>query len=213
MIRSAMVAALLLLAGSASAALMNPSMGAGAQGIGPLVLNDGQWTFGQLSLDPDNDWWVSPSSPSTFLIREVWGTAAAVPGSMVNFEMGADMPDGRATFPIGISKDIQNASSFFWTAFTVDLVPGPGATISNVAAVANAEFGSVVVIDNLDGSFTIEFDQNGGTGVAIGNNTDINFSFDIDGAIDFEIIQVAIPAPGAFALMGMAGLVAIRRRR
>lgn len=207
------ICTLLFAVGSVHAAIIDPWMAEGSGGIDPLLLNNGEWTYGPLSGGPDNDWWV-PTGTSTFMIREVWGTSAAVPGAVVDFLVGADPADGlRAITPIGIMKDVTNASTFFWDGFVVDLIPQGNATISNVVANFNSEFGSVNVIDNGDGSWTIVWDQNGGTGVGIGNQTDLDFSFDIDNEINFQIIQTAIPTPGAMALLGLGGLAAMRRRR
>lgn len=206
------ICTLLFAVGSANAAIVNPWMSDGPGGIDPLFLSNGQWTYGPLSGGPDNDWWV-PAGTSNFMIREIWGTAAAVPGSVVDFLVGADAEELRAITPIGIMKDVTNESTFFWDGFVVDLIPQGGATISNVVAFASAEFGSVNVIDNGDGSWTLVWDQNGGTGVGIGAGTDLDFNFDIDGPINFQIIQTAIPTPGAMALLGLGGLAALRRRR
>ncbi|TVQ81122.1 MAG: hypothetical protein EA380_02490 [Phycisphaeraceae bacterium] len=205
------IGTLLFAVGSAHAAIIDPWMSDGPGGIDPLVLANGEWTFGPLSGGPQNDWWVPPGT-STFMIREIWGTSAATPGAVVDFLVGAEA-DTRAITPIGIMKDVENQSTFFWDGFVVDLIPGQGATISNVVAFASAEFGSVNVIDNGDGSWTLVWDQNGGTGVGIGGSTDLDFNFDIDGAINFQIIQTAIPTPGAVALLGLGGLAALRRRR
>lgn len=195
------------MAGAASAdVLVNPTMEPGEIGIDALILTNGEWTYGPLMQDPNNDWWTSGT---TYLIRENWGGGF---GRSVDFAMGADS-DGRSQFPIGIQKDVTNSTDFVWTGFAVLIKGGVGSTISDVAALPNSSFDLVNIVDNGDGSFLIEFGIDSGTGVALGDNTILNFDFKVDGAIDFLIVQTPIPTPGSIALLSVAGLVASRRKR
>lgn len=182
-------------------------MAPGPVGISPLILGDGEWTYGQLSQDPNNDWWTSGNN---FLIRENWGGNFGV---AVGLQMSAASADWGLVFPIGIMKDVTNSTNFSWTGFEILIDAGPGSTLSDVNASPNAAFSDVNIIDNGDGSFLISYSVGTGTGVSIGADTMLNFDFDIAGAIDFEIVQTPIPTPGSAALLTIAGLAAVRRRR
>jgi hypothetical protein len=187
--------------------IVDPDMAPGSIGIDALLLADGEWTYGQLSQDPNHDWWTSGNN---FLLRENWGGNFGV---AVDFEMSAASADTGSVFPIGIMKDVTNSTTFGWTGFEIFIDAGDGATISNVTALANSEFADVTITDNGDGSFLISYGLGGGTGVSIGGDTMFDFDFDISGAIDFEIVQTPIPTPGSAALLTIAGLAAVRRRR
>jgi len=173
-------------------ALTNPSMLPGEAGIDALILQDGEWTYGRLSEDSNNDWWTSGN---TFLIRENWGGSF---GSAVGFDISAASVDAGFVFPIGISKNVTNSTDFVWTGFDIFI---------------DAAFSEVTITDNGDGSFLISYTVGTGTGVALGGSTVFDFNFDIGGGIDFHIVQTPIPTPGSAVLLTIAGLAAARRRR
>ncbi len=67
-----------------------------------------------------------------------------------------------------------------------------------------------------DGSASIWFFTDKGQGdtpVLIGESVEMSFNMTIFGAIAFTMIQTPVPAPGALALLGLAGAVSRRRRR
>lgn len=166
-----------------------------------LQLSNGAWTEGV-------DWGYNGNSA---WMAEVW---VGGPGSQAAIGASVEVDDGRAITPIGIDKSVENTSTFFWTDFHVDLIPAMGGgSISNVTASPSAQFGNVAIIDNMDGSFSINWDNFGGmgTGVAIGETAFLEFGFEIDGTIIFTIQQTPTPEPSTLALL-LAGGLLIRRK-
>lgn len=167
----------------------------------PLDLgSDGQWTEGE-------EWMQSDST--TINLFENWVGAY---GSNVFLGSTLDTGGTRVATAVNLDKLVDNNSGFFWNSFQVDLQAGAGATITNVAALTSGQFADVTITDNGGGSFTILWDQAGGTGVGLGGTADLMFSFDIDGVLSFSQVQTPIPAPGV-AAFGLAGLAGLRRRR
>ncbi len=193
------VATLCAVAGSAQAGMAAASMSPGELGIESLVLDDGTWDAGE-------DWGYENDS---MWLRETWSDAAPV-----DFAIGIDITAEPGETLIEFTKVVENNTEFDWTDFHIDLTPRPGGMILDVEADPNDEFGSVAVLDNGDGTFSINWDNfTGGDGVPIGGSTELNFSIVISQALAFNMVQTPTPAPGAAALLCVAGLVATRRRR
>lgn len=123
------------------------------------------------------------------------------------------------TVPTDFRKTVTNLTDFAWTDFETQLIPSPGAIISNVMASPNAEFGNVSVIDNLDGTFSLRWDNLGGngTGVAINDMVSFNFSFDVSGPsselVNYKIRQIPTPEPFSVLLLLSTAPFALRNRR
>lgn len=139
----------------------------------------------------------------------------------LDISMTAESPDRGAllTVPTDFRKTVTNLTGFAWTNFETQLIPSPGAVISNVMASPNAEFGNVAVVDNLDGSFSLLWDNLGGngTGVSISDMVSFNFSFDVSGPsselVNYKIRQIPTPEPASIILLLSTGAVAVRKRR
>ncbi|MEE9130577.1 MAG: PEP-CTERM sorting domain-containing protein [Phycisphaerales bacterium] len=119
---------------------------------------------------------------------------------------------------IGIEKDILNTTDFDWTSFHIDLIPidGGGPITVDPDSVGSDRFSNVDVMNNDDGSASMWFFTDKGQGdtpVLIGEQVVMFFDMTIFGAISFTMIQTPVPAPGALALLGLAGAVSRRRRR
>ncbi len=119
---------------------------------------------------------------------------------------------------ISIDKDILNTTTFDWTAFHIDLIPGDGSDglIVDPNSVGSDRFSDVDVMNNGDGSASIWFftdKKQGDTPVLIGETVAMSFGMTIFGDISFTMIQTPVPAPGALALLGLAGAAVSRRRR
>jgi len=125
------------------------------------------------------------------------------------------------TVPTDFRKTVTNLTSFEWTNFETLLIPSPGAVISNVMASPNAELGNVAVVDNLDGSFSLLWDNAGGngSGVSINDMVSFNFSFDVTGPsselVNYKIRQIPTPEPASamLLLLSTTAVVARKRRR
>ncbi|MBL0921754.1 MAG: hypothetical protein IBJ10_06460 [Phycisphaerales bacterium] len=169
-------------------------------------------TIGALDLAPDGVW----SQGDDYLFREYdvvmnenWRSGF---GRNVVFGIGYEHDGDRAT-GINFTKSVSNNTSYFWSSFRIVLTPGLGSSMANVMASANPQFSDVNVSAGPGSSWVILWSQNGGTGVGIGDNASLSFSFDIDGNLGFMMKQTPIPAPGAAAVLGLAGLAGARRRR
>lgn len=137
-------------------------------------------------------------------------------GDTVEFDISVMFDNGTPRTPvpdISFNKMVTNNTNFFWSSFQIVITPGVGSTIMDVFANPNDEFGDVMVSMGNNGAWTILWSQNGGTGVAQGDSTSFEFGFNISGNLGFMLKQTPIPAPSAAALLGLAGLAGVRRRR
>ena len=199
---------------TAHAALLDVQQDPGPLGVAPLNLTDGSWDKGLGGWREGGDYGLKMDG-SGFWINEDWiGGIGQVADLATN--LAPDPATLSTVLPIDIDKRVTNNAGFFWTAFEIRLIGAGLDDITNVTASTNAEFADVTVTD-LGSDVLIRFDQAGGNGVAVGNLVELFFSFDFEGdlssGINFRIVQTAIPTPGSFALIGVAGLAAFRRRR
>ena len=163
------------------------------------VAPDGQWLEGR-------DWGYANDN---FWIMEKW---LGAPGSTVSVQHGIEVM-GRSLTPITLIKELSNETGFFWTGFELLLMPNTGASISNVTALANAEFAQYDITDLGNGGWLIVWDTDaGGTGVADGDDTTLQIGFEIDGNISFSIEQTPIPEPASLVLMLLGAAVLAKRR-
>jgi len=166
-----------------------------------------------LQLAPDGEWQQQRDwdySDGLFWMMERWiggfGTSASIRHEI-------DVSDRRSPTPISLQKTIDNDTSFFWTAFQMELSPLSGGTISNVVPQTNPAFDTVTVTDQGGGSWLVEWEMPpDGTGVDLGENVTLDVDFEIDGDIAFDIVQTPIPEPTTLGLLALGGLVLLRRR-
>ena len=129
----------------------------------------------------------------------------------------ANYEGGGGFFEITIDKTLVNSTDFSWSAFDIDFTPRPGATAIEVVAesVTSDHFSDVSVFNNEDGSANIHFELDGVGDTAVGFGEEAHFSMTIlvFGDIAFNMVQTPIPAPGALALLGLAGLLGVQRKR
>lgn len=160
---------------------------------------------------PDKDWGfvtVGAGGPSdTVWIDEIWT------GDMTTNTIGLDLYGGRdvrADTTININKQVQNVTGFTWTGFTMVLSTASGNV--NVLSSTSPDFSSIVITNNNTNSVTMTYT---GGAVVDTDYADFLFSFKIPltSVWSFTIEQTPVPAPGAIGLVGIAGLVAARRKR
>ncbi|MCB9852956.1 MAG: PEP-CTERM sorting domain-containing protein [Phycisphaerales bacterium] len=165
---------------------------------------DGTW-------DMDEDWGYNEPQNRVWM-NETWIGSY---GDNLGIDSTIDVSDTRGATSINFRKNLNNTTNFDWTDFHIDLLPNPsGGAISNVTALPNAAFGNVMVMDNMDGTYSIWWDNfTGGSGVPIGGMTSLDFSLDITGSIAFKMVQHPTPEPATLSLLAIGGLALIRRRR
>lgn len=134
-------------------------------------------------------------------------------GRDVVFDIAYAHDGARGGTGINFNKSLTNNTNFFWSSFQIVLTPALGSTISNVAASSNASFSDVNVSAGGGGSWVILWDQDMGTGVSTGGGAAFSFGFDIAGNLGFTMKQTPLPTPASAALLGVAGLWGVRRRR
>lgn len=132
----------------------------------------------------------------------------------VIFDIGLGLVGERTVgTQISFQKSLTNNTGFFWSSFEIVLSPDANSTISGVMNSANSAFSMTNVMAGQNGSWILTWDQGAGTGVGQGESTSLGFSFTIDGNFGFMMKQTPVPAPAGAALLGVAGLAGVRRRR
>jgi hypothetical protein len=195
----------------ATGAAQTPVFGVANLDLGP----DGSWdkALGATlaTAAPGADFGFANASPSGFWMRERW---IGGPNSSVAIDTSLPMADtGRATFPITINKEVTNDAGFAADTFVITLTEQAGSAISGVAVAPNALLADASIANPAPGVTEITFSQGAGAVFAPGDTTNFVFSFEVTGDIDFRITQALIPTPGAGAIVGLAALAAVRRRR
>lgn len=179
-------------------------------------ITDMDWTpisVNALDLAPDGVW----SQGDDYEYREyevaMFETWVGGFGRHVMFDIAYAHDGARGGTGINFNKSLTNNTNFFWSSFQIVLTPALGSTISNVAASSNAAFSDVDVSPGGGGSWVILWDQDMGTGVSTGDGAAFSFGFDITGNLGFTMKQTPLPTPAGAALLGVAGLWGVRRRR
>lgn len=159
---------------------------------------------------PDDDWWydIDSNGDATVEVRENWIGTGSVP---LLLGVTTDNLDPN----VGFIKTLENNSGVMWSTFLIeisDATPGP---ITLNPGASSDKFADVTAIGSPGDPVFLVFDN--GT-VAPGESVVFNFSFFIpDGtpSIEYTITQTPneIPAPSGIAVLGLAGLAAVRRRR
>ncbi len=194
----------------AALAVMLPAAPATAELI--ITPNDEMGGVGSLI-----SWSYTVDGMSVYLY-ENWGEIDPVALFIVDSASTLFGNPGLGGTPIDIDKDVLNTTDFDWTAFHIDLIPGDGAgpITVDLDSVGSNRFSNIEVMNNDDGSASIWFFtdmQQGDTPVLIGEMVAMSFNMVIFGDIVFTMIQTPVPAPGALALLGLAGAAVSRRRR
>lgn len=166
-----------------------------------------------LNLEPDGVWNEGDDYTYDAQNVHIFETWVGGFGRNVAFDIGLSIDDRTPTTGINFSKMLTNTTNFFWSSFEIVLTPGMGTMINGVTASPNFEFGDVNVTAGGNGSWIILWEQFNGTGVGIGESTKLTFGFNIEGNLGFEMKQTPVPAPAGAALLGVAGLCGVRRRR
>ncbi len=211
----------IILSALAVAALSGSAM-AGLSSVQSTAINaasltmpvDNAWTgdYGTRGAKtPDQDWGYvtiqGGSNGDKIWLDEVWT------GAMTTNVIGLDLFGGRDAMTdttINISKDVQNVTGFTWTGFQMNLSTLSGNI--NVLSSSSADFASTIVTNNNTNNVSMTYSLGS---VANGDTANFLFSFKIpiSSVWSFTIEQTPTPTPGAFGLAGVAGLVALRRRR
>lgn len=212
--RTLIVSAMALAAAATAASAGLSSVQSSAVEIPSLTLPvDNEWTgeYGAIEkAHTGKDWGYETktlgAANDTIWINELWT------GDMVTNTIGLDLYGGRerSTTTININKSVENMTGGTWTGFTMVL-----STISgnvNVLSSTSVDFSGIVISNNNTSSVTMTYT---GGAVGAGDFADFVFSFSIPltSVWQFTIEQTPVPTPGALGLVGVAGLVAARRRR
>ncbi|HLO40544.1 MAG TPA: PEP-CTERM sorting domain-containing protein [Phycisphaerales bacterium] len=212
--RTLIVSAMALAAAATAASAGLSSVQSSALTIPSLTLPvDNTWTgdYGtREAKTAEKDWgYVTQgggAQADTIWIDELWT------GDMVTNTIGLDLFGGRerSTTTININKSVENATGFGWNGFTMTLSTINGNV--NVLSSTSVDFSNIIISNNNTTSVTMVYT---GGFVAAGDNADFSFSFSIplSSVWQFTIEQTPVPTPGALGLVGVAGLVAARRRR
>ena len=196
------------------AALVSPAFAGGQNGplVSAEIIADETYGVNALFLEDNartqgDDW---DHDAISVLLNEHWiGEAGSTVGLDIDLNVN-ELAEGGTV--IEFDKTVYNDTNNFWSGFKIELHP-EGATSLIVDALANSAFEDVSVTDDGSGNWTIMWGMGaGGTGVAGGESTTLEFSLVVFGDIHFSMWQTAIPAPGALALLAVAGFGSRRRR-
>lgn len=199
---------------SASAAITSVTQVAGSFGI-DAVQTDGSWDFSPgTMMDPQGgDYGIW--NGNAIWMREAWIGNVGQSASFLT-TVDDDTISGRSfTVPIEINKRVENVTDFDFSSYEIRLIAQGGTTLSSVDGFVNGQFSDVTVTEVVAGiEYLIDYSAVGSdTGTIQGAASVFTFDFEITGGVDFEIIQTAIPTPGALALGSIAGIAALRKRR
>jgi MYXO-CTERM domain-containing protein len=203
---------------AASAGLTSANMS--AVDVSSLTLPaDNAWTGGYGTRTEKNntndiakDWGfvavAQGASTDSIWLDEVWTGPISNPATL---DVTVDTNPGFNVTTINISKKVDNQTGFDWTGFTMTLSTLNG-NVNVVQGPSSDKFNSPLLQNNNSNTVTMNF-SNGV--VAQGDDVTFNFKFEIpiSGLWTFTITQTPVPAPGAFAIAGIAGLAGLRRRR
>lgn len=143
-------------------------------------------------------------------VDEVWTGIDPVALDVQIFTDGPAPLAGGGT-DVSFTKSLSNDTGFEWTGFLIELMPESGGPlVVDPGSIASNEFTVFDVTNNPDGSASILF---GGGTVGLGEALSMDFTFSVPDDVHFTMLQTPLPVPGSLALLGIAGLVAPRRRR
>lgn len=201
---------------TAVAAVMIAAM-AGTANAGILDINI-TGAFNNHNWDNSSGWnegeewgWYLPN-PENSTAGNAWANETWIAGgpARLRVEVFADEdPD------VTITKNLINTTGFAWTGFTIDLnfVSGFGTPSAYPGSLGSSRFSSNSTVNDGIGAHMTWSMSGGDTPVLPGQNVSFFFTFNIPGAVVFEMVQTPVPVPGALGLLGLGGLVAFRRRR
>lgn len=175
---------------------------------------DDAWTgeYGNGNDKADSQDWgyvtvMAGGDGDTIWIDEIWT------GDLSANVIGIDLyggRDARADTVIKFNKEVINVTGYTWTGFQMDLSTGVGTV--NVLTSSSSDYGSTIVTNNNTNNVTMTYSAG-----AVANGDTANFYFEfaipLQNIWSFTITQTPVPAPASLGLVGMAGLVAMRRRR
>lgn len=140
-------------------------------------------------------------------IKETW-TETHSPSAVLDANI---FNEGRADPVITINKAVDNFTANAWTGFDITLSTASG-NVGLIGSPTSSAFANAQVFNNNTNAVLMHFDA--GT-VNPGNSAVFNFTFTVpfSGLWTFTITQTPVPTPGAAALMTMAGLITLRRKR
>lgn len=196
-------------------AVVTAAAGSASAGITDINITG---AFGNQNWDNSNGWnegeewgWFIPNTSDTTK-GTGWTVEHWVAGgpAHLRIEVLADSdPD------VTITKSLVNSTGFAWTSFEIDLnqVLPFAVPTAYAGSLGSSRFSSNSTVNGLTGA-SMTWTQSGtDTPVLPGESVSFFFTFNIPGSVVVEMVQTPIPTPGALGLLGLGGLVALRRRR
>jgi len=157
------------------------------------------------------------------------GTQYSVPGQTAGHILGTIETDGSDDPSLTLNSDINNDTSFAWTAYDVNVYMDTTFTLSAVDVTVPPDWTATIIqspvyVGSPHGAYEgkIEYDIGvGGAPVAIGD--DLDFGYTISGfsgntLYSFTQEMIPVPEPTAFGFLAagallLGGLMAVRQRR